>query len=873
MDLYKDIVSLENLALAAAAEDRYEDALRAHSQALEMAKNMNRPRLMAVLFERVGWVLEVKGEIQQAVIAYESGVKALASKEELNLKKVLRSLGAVSKGFDSQREPVPDLYSEAIAHDLKTAEASPTLAVSLLINIGNVYFRQPQEEPALNAYQEALQRPEIAQAPRLRAYALANIGEIRRRRGEIDAAAEALDEAMALFEMHANPLEKRRALALLAGIARDRGKIEEALNSYQQALKLYADANDPLGEGRTHAGLGRLLLSQGRFADAQKSYQQAQKLAKQENDKETLWHVYWGLGRCYREAKEFNKALRSFRKSLSLIEARTDSLRTDEGKVTFLDSVQDVFDQLIGVYLEYAQLNAQSRYKQALRVAEDARARALRALMGGRERQRPSLGSRIRSSRRRPFAEQYQSYVELANDISSDWQHMAAQMVPSTPSASDSGLLANRSFDNFSKLAPGTLSASKNDILANHLFENSSRLAQGTRSRSSTDRSTDEPSADLAPTTVELPPLARLVFHLLPDQTAIFAVRPDGSVQGHVAELGRQTLTERIEQLRQALGIDEELRGMDVDVELTRHSRRSGGTAASEATSLLRQLYSDLIAPIADWLPTDGTPVVIEPHGALWLLPFAALKLADGTWLIDKWPLLYAPSAGVLDEIRKEADYGEPSTLKALIAGNPTMPKVPTQNGLQITLQPLPGAEKEAEEIAALFPPERHTLLLGANADLATIKKQATQHGILHLATHGIAYAEDPYASFLALAASQEDNGDNGLLTARDAIGLPLPADLVVLSACQTGLGHISGDGMIGLSRAFLVAGARAVLVSQWSVSDSATAALMTLFYRSYITLDNKAHALQLAMQRVRAMPEYKDPRYWASFVVVGAEA
>lgn len=866
MTIYKKIVSLENLALEAAAEDRYEQALRAHSQALEMAKNMNRPRLMAVLFERVGRVLEAKGDIQQAVGAYEFGLKALAAKEELKLREVLDSLAAVGKEFYSQREPVPDLYSEAIAHDLETAEKSPTLSVSLLINIGNAYFRQPQEEPALNAYQKALQRPEIAQAPRLRAYVLANIGEIQRRHGEIDAAAERLNEAMALFDTHANPLEKRRALALLAGIARDRGNIEEALKKYQQALDLYAQANDPLGEGRTYAGLARLYLQQERFADAQNSYQQAQKLAKQENDKETLWHVYWGLGRCYREAKEFNKALRSFRKSLNLIDARTDSLRTDEGKVTFLDSVQDVFDQLIGVYLEDAQSNAQSNYKQALRVAEDARGRALRDLMGGRERQRASLGSSIRPSRRRPFAEQYQSYVEMTNDISSDRQHMAAQMVPSTPSATRSALLPSQPFDNFSKFAPGTPSAWTHDILANHLFENLSRLAPSTRSPSRPRPSTDEPPADLAPTTVELPPLARLVFHLLPDQTAIFAVRPDGSVQGHVAELGRQTLTERIEQLRQALGIDEQLRGMDV-----RHSRPSGGRAASQATSRLRQLYSDLIAPIADWLPTDGTPVVIEPHGALWLLPFAAL-LDDKTWLIDKWPLLYAPSAGVLDEIRKEADYGKPSSLKALIAGNPLMPTVPTQKGLQITLQPLPGAEKEAKEIAALFP-ERHTLLLGANADLVTIKEQATQHGILHLATHGIAYAEDPYASFIALAASQEDNRDNGLLTAQDAIKLSLPADLVTLSACQTGLGHISGDGMIGLSRAFLVAGTRAVLVSQWSVSDSATAALMTLFYRSYINLDNKAHALQLAMQRVRAMPQYKHPRYWASFVVVGAEA
>jgi CHAT domain-containing protein len=145
----------------------------------------------------------------------------------------------------------------------------------------------------------------------------------------------------------------------------------------------------------------------------------------------------------------------------------------------------------------------------------------------------------------------------------------------------------------------------------------------------------------------------------------------------------------------------------------------------------------------------------------------------------------------------------------------------------------------------------------------------AEKHGILHLASHGIAYTDSPLASFVAL--SEPQDGD-GLLTARDVMSLSLPADLVALSACQTGLGRVSGDGMIGLSRAFLVAGARAVLVSQWNVSDEATAALMTAFYRGYLEWDNKAIALQRAMRALRSSPEYAHSRYWAPFVVVGAE-
>ena len=99
-----------------------------------------------------------------------------------------------------------------------------------------------------------------------------------------------------------------------------------------------------------------------------------------------------------------------------------------------------------------------------------------------------------------------------------------------------------------------------------------------------------------------------------------------------------------------------------------------------------------------------------------------------------------------------------------------------------------------------------------------------------------------------------------------------MAADLVTLSACQTGLGKISGDGVIGLGRAFLGAGARSVLVSQWNVSDQATAALMARFYHYYLDEDDKALALQRAMQDIRAQSEYSHPRYWAPFMLIGAD-
>jgi CHAT domain-containing protein len=402
--------------------------------------------------------------------------------------------------------------------------------------------------------------------------------------------------------------------------------------------------------------------------------------------------------------------------------------------------------------------------------------------------------------------------------------------------------------------------------------------------------------ADAAPAL----PLPRLLYHVLADRTAAIVVTAGGEVTGHVVALGRQALAQRVTELRQALQV-ENPRGMEV-------TRETGWVVLPEAddapepeyASLLRALYDDLVAPVAAALPADGTPVAIEPHGPLWLLPFAALQDPDGAWMADRWPLLYTPSHRVLDEIRREEDYGGPQDLVPLIVGNPTMPTLPSRHGRQIALQPLPGAEREARAVHALFDGEVGTLLTGDAADWATVVALMPQHGIVHLATHGIADAEDPLASTVALAVPDEGDmealrqreaagiggwtqskflrefapteGKRGLLTARQVLYLPLPADLVVLSACQTGLGQVSGDGMIGLSRSFLVAGARSVLVSQWSVSDAATAALMAAFHRLYIEADDKAIALQAAMQAVRAQARYAHPRYWAPFVLVGAE-
>src|SRR6185436_16544269 len=148
---------------------------------------------------------------------------------------------------------------------------------------------------------------------------------------------------------------------------------------------------------------------------------------------------------------------------------------------------------------------------------------------------------------------------------------------------------------------------------------------------------------------------------------------------------------------------------------------------------------------------------------------------------------------------------------------------------------------------------------------------------LAHLATHGYAYESDARAreSFVALAPGE---GEDGLLTVGEILDDPrlrLSAELVVLSACQTGLGDLKqAEGTVGLQRAFLAKGARSVLVSLWSVSDQATELLMKGFYDHWLDdsdQPSKAESLRRAQEEVRARPEFREPKYWAAFQLVGA--
>ena len=268
--------------------------------------------------------------------------------------------------------------------------------------------------------------------------------------------------------------------------------------------------------------------------------------------------------------------------------------------------------------------------------------------------------------------------------------------------------------------------------------------------------------------------------------------------------------------------------------------------------SFPRDAYKLLIEPIEDLLPEDPEELVVFiPQESLFLVPFPALQDSKGEFLIEQHTIQIAPSIQTLaiKSTKLDRDNSQP-----LIVGNPQpMPE---------SLSSLPGAETEAQAIANIL---ETAPIIGTAATETKIVEQMQQAKLIHLATHGLFDEHQGLQSSLALSTS--DNNE-GFLTAEEILDLNLNAELVVLSACNTGRGTITGDGVVGLSRSFLLAGAQNTMVSLWYVPDLATSALMTDFYRQLQADPNKPRALRRAM--LNTMQEYPTPYEWAAFMLVG---
>jgi CHAT domain-containing protein len=284
-------------------------------------------------------------------------------------------------------------------------------------------------------------------------------------------------------------------------------------------------------------------------------------------------------------------------------------------------------------------------------------------------------------------------------------------------------------------------------------------------------------------------------------------------------------------------------------VEKTRRSIQSNIIEESDLNLAL--LYKYLVLPVEKRL-AGFTNLVIVPNGALHFLPFQALRDGKGEYLVQKYNIIYEPSAGVY------ILCNERQALKGSRFLGFALSEVSVGGKAG-----LPGTSEEVKKILELFPDNLSAF--GSSGSETFVKKNAAKFNFIHFATHGSYNFSQPLYSCLLFPPSDEDDGR---LNVYEVLEMDLNAKLVTLSACETGLGNLNrGDELIGLSRAFLFAGSSSVLVSLWAVADYQTSMLMTSFY-GHLKDHSVQEALTLAQREV--IKKFPQPLYWSPFILIG---
>ncbi|MEG4848269.1 CHAT domain-containing protein, partial [Microcoleus sp. F10-C6] len=344
----------------------------------------------------------------------------------------------------------------------------------------------------------------------------------------------------------------------------------------------------------------------------------------------------------------------------------------------------------------------------------------------------------------------------------------------------------------------------------------------------------------------------------------IWVIQPNGNITHRAANLQsfnqqNQTLKQIILQTRVSIGTEEtDDEGNKIQLE-SQYNRDETGRFP-----LLQLLHQILIEPIIDLLPTDAnSPIIFIPHYDLFLVPFAALQDSNNRYLIEEHTILTAPSIQVLEKTAEHQQRVRGLRQAALIVGDPTIAAKFNENPYK--LRQIPRAKEAAEAIAATLGTEA---ISGENATKVAILDRMLNTRIVHLSAHGL--LDDFQGSGIpgAIILAPSGDTDDGALNAAEILQLKLDSELVVLSACSTGRGKITGDGVIGLSRCFILAGVPSIIVSLWNMGVISAKLLMTEFYQNLARGDNRAAALRCAMLTTKA--RFPSPIAWAAFTLIG---
>ena len=851
--------------------------------------------------------------------AQTHGERALAIREKvvpdsLEVAESLHNLGVVARNR-GDLDRAAELYQRSLALYRKLLPGSADEA-RVLNNLGVLTYTRGELGRGEDYYRQALAiREKLAPESLVVAGTLTNLGIVAYKRGDLVASEGFHERALAIRQRIApDSPDMASSLNELGNLAMDRGQLDRALELYSRYLAI-TERTSPEGPfmGIALRNIGEVYLLRGDYVQAEAAFQRARlidekatpggldvaldlrdlaQVARGRNDQVRaaellgearviaelkapgsmdLSTVYWELGEVALAQGDRARASEHLIATIAIRERLAPGSRL----------LAEALHSLGVVRREEGKLpEATELFRRAVEALEAQKGR----LGGGREAEELFSAG---------FADFYRDLVEI--QIRQGQGELAFGTLERFRARVLLEMLAERDLD-FSKDAPAEL------LVERQRLDAATRQAEDELSEAEVAQQAGKVDAVLArlgdlrqrrqaiverirqasprlaslqyPQPLDLAAARRVIegdtllasFCVGREATYLLALH-GGRLEVHTIAVGRTALAEKVREYRKLLA--------------------DPGSSPAELRGLGRELGTLLFGPLQPRLG-KAKRLMICPDGPLNVLPFAALVLSDGTWLAERLPSFQAISVTVFAQDRQQHPARtRQQTITAF--GDPRYPGTEDEWKRAASwaavrageLGPLPATRSEVEAISGLFP-ERSRLYLGDRAREEEVKKLGRDVAFVHLACHGLLDLRLPLESGLALSVREGSGaGDDGLLQAWEVLeSVRLDAELVTLSACETGLGtEMGGEGLVGLTRAFLYAGARSVVSTFWSVADESTSELMKAFYGELRRGRSKDAALQAAQRALMRGPtrkqghtgqDFSHPFFWAGFVLNG---
>ncbi|MEG5233902.1 CHAT domain-containing protein [Microcoleus sp. AT9b-C3] len=788
----------------------------------------------------------------------------------------LHQMGFITNRLGDRQQAL-NYYKQALSWNQAVADR-PKQAV-ILNNIGAVYYALGEKQQAIDYYNQVLSliremgdRPEasinlsnISNLPAnsdtslgdrtAEATTLNNIGLAYNDLGEKQKAKEYFNQALPLFRAVGDRAKEATTLTNIGIVYYDLGEKQTALDYYKQALDLRQKAGDRRGEANSLNNVGNTYSELGKLEKAEEYFNQALPLFRTVGDRPGEALTLYNRAILKGDRGNLIAALTDIETSIKIIENLRTKITNHELRISYFATVQDYYQFYIHLLMQLHKTNPNSGYdRKALEASESSRARSLLELL-------QEASADIRQGVAPELLQQERNLQQQLDAL--ETRRIETLSRPNHTPAEKVELDQKRQ----------TLLGQYQDIQA-QIRSTSPRYATLTQPQPLT--------------------LSQIQQQILDDNTILLQYSL-GKHRSYLWAVTKTSITSY--ELPKRAEIEKAARNFRNAVTNPRY--RNIPDRVAEANNTLSQI---ILQPVAAQLAQKR--LLIVGDGILNYLPFAALSLPEtpgknrNSPLIVDHEIVLLPSASTLGILRQNYNDRQPPTRTLAMLADPVFSpederfKNPsTATNLQaiesvnlglsrssrdnnIQLSRLKFTRQEAQIIQALVPANSSTESLDFAASRAAATSQnLSQYKIIHFATHGLANSTNPELSGIILSlVDEKGNPLNGFLRLTDIFNLKLAADLVVLSACQTGMGPIvQGEGMVGLTRGFMYAGAQRVVVSLWSVDDEGTATLMSSFYQAMLQKGlTPAAALRAAQLEMLKQEEWRSPYYWAAFTLQG---